>query len=114
MSEDQAKPQIDAGDAADVKRRRRRASYLRQRELDDISWVMGDARGRRVMNRIWELACMWQVSPNIDSPLRTAFHEGGRNLGLALLSDVNEACPEQFLAAMAEAKRTEKEDSADA
>jgi len=114
MSEDQAKPLIDASDAADVKRRKRRAAFLRRRELDDISWVMGDARGRRVMNRIWELARMFQVSPNIDSPLKTAFHEGGRNLGLVLLADVNEACPERFLEAMAEAKRTEKEDSTDA
>lgn len=61
---------------------------------DDIKWIMGSKRGRRIVYRWLERAGIWQSSFNTNA-MSMAFAEGRRNEGLALLMQLMVFCPEQ-------------------
>lgn len=75
---------------------------LAQRDIEDIQFVMGSEKGRRV---IWEVLKQGKVFAPCFSvdPQVTAFNEGQRNLALALFQRVMAHCPEQYLKMASEA-----------
>lgn len=78
--------------------------HQRSQELEDLKWVMSDARGRRFMWRLLSQARVFHSSFTGES-LSSAFNEGLRSAGLKHLADIHEACPQQYLVMMKEAKR---------
>lgn len=66
----------------------------------DLQWLMGDARGRRLMWAWLGAAGIYRTSFTGDS--KTFFREGMRNMGLMLQSQVMEHCPERFAEMMLE------------
>lgn len=72
-----------------------RAKLKARIELDDLKWVMQNKRGRRFMHGLLERAGIWRLSFHTNA-LQMAFNEGSRNEGLALLSKLNEQCPELY------------------
>ncbi len=69
----------------------------RRAELEnDIVWLMGGKRGRRVMYRLLEQTGVYRscFDPNA---LQMARKEGERNVGLYLLSLIHENCPEKHV-----------------
>lgn len=56
---------------------------------------MSSKEGRRFVWRQLGNAGVYQLSFNSDAA-RMAFNEGQRNIGLKLLDDVMEACPNQY------------------
>jgi hypothetical protein len=62
--------------------------------LDDIKWLMGSRRGRRIVWRLLERTGVFRSSFTGNS--ETFFREGMRNVGLMLMAQINEACPEQY------------------
>lgn len=63
---------------------------VRQKEIDDIRKILKTPEGRRYMWRQLGLCGIFRNSFNLNSQ-QTAFSEGQRNIGLALLTDINEA-----------------------
>ena len=69
----------------------------------DIRALMKLAAGRRVVWRLLEYAGVWRSVFNPE-PLRMAFAEGQRNLGLQLLGWVMDECPDEYDLMMREAR----------
>lgn len=71
-----------------------RDKHERKSELDDFKWLMSSRRGRRIVWRLLEKTGMFRTSFTGNS--ETFFREGMRNVGLILIAQINEACPEQY------------------
>ncbi|WGL97362.1 hypothetical protein QE177_09015 [Arsenophonus sp. aPb] len=78
-----------------------------EREAEDIKHVMSLEQGRRFIWLQLTTSGVFSSSFNHD-PYVTAFNEGNRNRGLALLNDIMTICPERYLE-MAEEARKEQE-----
>jgi hypothetical protein len=70
---------------------------------EDVKWLMGDMRGRRLM---WD----WLASTGLHhqsftgEASTTFFNEGKRNIGLKLQAQILTHCPEKYLEMQMEAK----------
>lgn len=72
-----------------------RERVTRETEINDLKWLMSSKRGRRIVWRWMASARTFQSSFSTNA-MTMAFNEGNRNLGLQLLHEVMENCPEQF------------------
>ncbi|CNK23315.1 Uncharacterised protein [Yersinia frederiksenii] len=84
------------------------AKALRQRELNDITYLMGTVEGRRFIWRLLSLSGVFTTSFTGETN-STMFNEGRRNYGLTLFSDVMTACPDEYLIMANEAKEDSKQ-----
>jgi len=82
---------IEAGETAIRVRQDLEAQEARW-ELDDLKWLMGNKRGRRVVWRLLRSAGVYRLSFDPHNASVTAFNEGQRNQGLRLLAIVQEHC----------------------
>lgn len=64
-------------------------------ESDDIQWLMGSKRGRRILWRLLDQAGVFRLSFNTNA-MQMAFSEGNRNYGLRTLSLIHALCPELY------------------
>lgn len=92
-SQARAKTEVDA-----------RNKLVQQVEADDVKWLMGSKRGRRIIWRQLERAGVFQLSFNATAMVM-AFNEGRRSEGLRVLAQVHEFCPEQYTTMMQEQKK---------
>ena len=76
----------------------------REQEKADFAWLVGDARGRRFIWRLLSITGIFRSSFSGDSN-RTFFQEGERNIGLQVMRDINEVCPEKMAEMIREAKQ---------
>lgn len=83
--------------------RQTRAKLAALSEVEDIKWLMGSKRGRRIVNRLLTSAGTFQISFHTNA-LQMAFNEGCRNQGNKLLALVTEHCPERYAELLSEAK----------
>jgi hypothetical protein len=67
---------------------------------NDFKWLMSNKRGRRIIWRMLEKTGVFRTSFTGDSA--TFFNEGQRNIGLMLISDIHEHCPEMYLTMLKE------------
>lgn len=67
-----------------------------QVETDDIKWLMGSKRGRRIVQRQLERAGVWRSSFNTNA-MTMAFLEGQRNEGLKLLGQIMQCAPDRYI-----------------
>jgi len=63
-------------------------------EKDDFKWLMGSKRGRRIVWRLLERTGVFRTSFTGNS--ETFFREGQRNVGLMLMAQIHEVCPDQY------------------
>lgn len=75
---------------------------VRQDELRDVSFVMQNARGRRLVWRFLESAMVFRTTFTGNST--TFFNEGRRALGLELLADIQEVASDEYQLMVQEAK----------
>jgi hypothetical protein len=97
---------------ANEEARRERARQLRtERYLasEDIKWLMGTKRGRRIVWRLLERTGVYRSSFTGDN--ETFFREGERNVGLMLMAQINESCPESYTLMMKEKHERPSDDS---
>ena len=73
-----------------------KAQLERQTEIDDLAWLMSDARGRRVMRRLLARSGIYRTSFNAD-PATMAFMEGRRDMGLWLVDEISQHAPKRFI-----------------
>lgn len=83
---------------ADIELRRRIA---KETEDEDLKWLMGSKRGRRIVWSLLERAGIYRLSFNTNA-MAMAFAEGTRNEGLRLLNQVLTLCPELYAAMVKE------------
>lgn len=67
----------------------------KEKEHNELRWVMSTKQGRRFIHRQLSDAGLWTTSFDINGALM-AFNEGRRNTGLKLLSDIMDACPDRY------------------
>jgi len=79
---------------------------LRHERDASFCWLMADRRGRRVVWRLLSDAGVFRASM-AATPELTAFNEGRRATGLALLADISRLCPERFAEMQLEARAEE-------
>jgi hypothetical protein len=92
-SQGRAKTEVDA-----------RNKLVQQREADDVKWMMGNKRGRRIVWRQLEAAGVFLLSFHVTAMVM-AFNEGRRSEGLRLLDQIHANCPEQYVTMMQEQKK---------
>ena len=72
----------------DIKRKRRK-----QRDVNDLRDILALPQGRRYIWKLWGLTGVFRASYVPKDSNLTAFKEGQRDIGLALLQDINDASP---------------------
>lgn len=78
-----------------LKEESKKISAIKQKiEFEDLKWVMSNKRGRRFAWRLLDRAGIYRTSFTGNST--TFFNEGMRNIGLMLVADIHEACPEAY------------------
>jgi hypothetical protein len=102
----------ERGDLADPKKvgRRETLDKLRVRqEQEDILFILSSVQGRRFYWRMMERCGIFESSFTGNNT--TFFNEGQRNIGLMLLSKLNEISPQSYLQMIHEAKYEESKRS---
>ena len=95
----------NAADEKQVKAAQNAVNDLRKQELEDLKFILQTPQGRRFVWRYLGVCGVFEISFTGNS--ETFFKEGKRNVGLMLLSDVNEAHPEAYLEMLKESKEQE-------
>lgn len=91
----------NAADESQVKGAEQKMKSARERELADMRFILSTAQGRRVIWRYLEACGVFQISFNHSGAI-TSFNEGMRNIGLKLLTDINDAAPEAYVTMLKE------------
>lgn len=79
-------------DEIDAKNKESKQEFQRRRdrEIEDLRMMIKKPEGRRVIWKILETCGVFKASFALNS-MQGAFNEGKQDIGLALLSDLNEA-----------------------
>jgi len=78
-------------------------------EASDIRWLMESAQGRRIVWRMLNRTGVFRSSFSSDA-LAMSFAEGNRNIGLQLLAQVHELCPDLYPEMVREANERDIDD----
>jgi hypothetical protein len=84
-------------DEIDAKNKESRKEYHKRkdRELNDLQKVLKVPEGRRFVYKMLSECGVFKASFSLNS-MQTAFQEGKRDIGLALLRDLDEAEPQAY------------------
>ncbi|CAB4133163.1 hypothetical protein UFOVP140_47 [uncultured Caudovirales phage] len=82
------------------------AKLAQVNEAEDFKWLMSNKRGRRIVWRWLEKSGAFRQSFNHSGSI-TAFNEGARTIGLMLIAQINEFCPEQYLTMLQEQRKND-------
>ncbi|MCY1396710.1 hypothetical protein D9M71_116920 [compost metagenome] len=99
---------MNAGEQNAQDQARKQEKLARQQEINDFRWLMSDPRGRRLMWRVMGKCRLFQPSFDPHGGI-TNFNEGQRNVGLFLLSEINDVCPQRYAEMAAEHAPTPEE-----
>lgn len=72
-------------DFDELEAKKKNDELLLRQQSEDFEWLMSDKRGRRIVRNLLEDAGVWR-STFSETPTIAAFKEGRRNLGLRLLT----------------------------
>lgn len=94
--------------------RTRLAEDARLQREEDLRAVMATAAGRRFVWRLLdEVAGTLGPSFAGEAPLSTAFGEGRRAVGIAVMGDVQRVAPEQYVAMLMERLESQRKAAAE-
>ncbi len=93
----------NAADESQVKEADYKAKRGRERELDDVRYVLSNVQGRRFLWRYIKECGIFQTSFT-GVANTTFFREGEKNVGLRMMADINESEPEMWITMMKENK----------
>lgn len=86
---------FDAGDRADVKDARKAVERITLRRNGVVKILMSDPDGRRWIKELLNECHIYSTSFSPE-PMRMAFAEGERNVGLKILATVVAAAPAEY------------------
>lgn len=92
----------NAADESQVEERKNKELKGRELELSDMAAILATVEGRRIIWRYLDKCGVFRTSMTGNS--QTFFNEGMRNVGLMLLTDINEADPAAYVKMMQEGK----------
>lgn len=95
-----SKSEFHAEDEVLVLEAKKRAKTAAKQEADDLKTVMSTVQGRRFVMALLDRTGLFRTS--FTGNASTYFNEGRRDVGLRLLADINEQCPELYLTAQQE------------
>lgn len=99
------KPQVkNAADEQQVKSAVLKNKLGREREIDDIRFLLSTEQGRRFYWRYLSVCGIYQQSAD-NSGSWTYFKEGQRSIGLILMNDLMEADTEAYVKMIKESKK---------
>lgn len=102
--------QTNAADKNQVASAKARAKQIRRAEIGDIRSVMSTETGRRFLLRYIALCGVYEPSYMEGSPTGTALNEGMRRIGLCLMKDVSDACPDAYVQMQVDAQNKNTQD----
>lgn len=88
-------PLDTAGQAEAAAKEAEEQRRKRDVEIEDVKWLMAHEQGRRIAHKLLEKAGVFRVSFSPNA-MQMAFNEGHRNMGVFLLSEIHEVCPERY------------------
>ncbi len=80
----------DVGDVKTVKKGKTKAALRREREIEELRQLLATREGRATLWRLLQHCGIFRTSFDADSHT-TAFNEGGRNIGLWMIGEIDEA-----------------------
>ena len=92
----------NAADVDQVKSAESKQKRKRDYELDDVRYILASPQGRRFFWKYLDFCGVFRTSFTGNS--QTFFNEGLRNVGLKMLSDLNDADPNAYVKIMNEQK----------
>lgn len=98
----------NAKDPEQIKKASEKEQSLRDRELNDLRWVLSTDAGRRFLWRIIGI-CAPMKSPLALEPVAMAYNVGMADVGRIVLDDAMEASLDQFLTMFREGKKDDRE-----
>lgn len=98
---------VDAGNVKQVEQHQRSAKLRREEEVEHLRSVLGTVSGRAVLWRLLSDCGIYRLSYH-NNPQETAFREGKRSHGLALLADIQQAVPSAYVQMQQEASVRER------
>lgn len=98
--------QTSVSDTGQVKEQKQKEQNLRKTEIEDVKSILSTEHGRRFFFRYLTICGVFKSSFTGSS--ETYFLEGRRDIGLRLLSDINESNPRAYAALMEENERVLK------
>lgn len=98
----QPEPEPEVYDASNVEQINAKRSKVRRKEMAgdaDLIALMKRPDGRRFVWSMLERCGIFRTSfrPSQPDPYLTAFHEGERNVGLQLMSDIHRLCMADYV-----------------
>lgn len=81
---------------------------LRENELEDLKSLLKTEVGRRFCWKLISSTHVFSSSFSPDNDRVTSFREGERNIGLMLIADIMEACPDRYIQMQRESKIREQ------
>lgn len=96
----------NAADEVQVKEAREREKLGRDKDLNDLRWVMSMPQGRRFLHKLLHNCGIYQSSFTGSS--ETFFLEGQRNVGLKLLADITAADAKLYFQMLEEGQRLDE------
>jgi hypothetical protein len=88
---------FDASNPQAVNAAKKRAARERAEDLRIVKIVMDAQDGRKWMYRLLNSCNIFSTTFIAGDPYASAFHEGQRDRGLRILSDIMEACPDNYV-----------------
>ena len=101
----------DASSRKDVRAAQKQARLAEQQRREIVNGIMSVEPGRRWMCDILEVCHIFATSYS-DVGLRMSFMEGQREVGLRLLMDIMQSCPDQYIQMMRERNERNAADDA--
>lgn len=102
------KKPYDASDPQEIEAQREKLELERERELNDLRFILKSPQGRRVFRRILAEARLFQSTFTGNS--RGMFLEGRRDLGLFVLHEGATAAPTEMASVLIDMQGKEKKD----
>lgn len=96
----------NAADTEQVKEAKFLEKRRKEKVLSDVFKIMDTVEGRRYMCKLIEFCGVFKAYTGVDN--RIYFYEGQRNVGLKLIADINESCPELYFKMISENKKEKK------
>lgn len=96
------KPYVkNAADPEQVREASGKANRGRDRELNDVRYLLSTMEGKRFIWRYLGICRLFETSFRMSAEM--AYFEGIRSVGLKMMSDITEANPQAFIDMMKEA-----------
>lgn len=92
----------NAADENQVRDAEKKSKYGRERDLEDMKFILSTSQGRRMLWRYLEHCGIYKDSFTGNSA--TFYNEGRRAVGIKLLDDITAADPDTYLTMMKENK----------